>query len=93
MEKYLISFGIGQSLTHTVEECKNIEEAENIGWSESAQEYDSMAGMHGLRTREEIMEEEECDEIEADMTYREERESELDYSAELYDEDKHKDYL
>ena len=49
--------------------------------------------MHGLRTADEIMEEDEVDNEEAEMIYNEERDSWLEYSAEKYDTAKHDELL
>jgi len=65
------------------------EDAEREAYQKSIEEYDSYEGSNGLRTMEEIMEEDDLDEDDAQMTYNDERESWLDYYVELYDPEKH----
>lgn len=55
------------------------EEAEDYAYQAAIEEYESHEGSHGLRTLEEIMEEEGYDEEEAQELYNDERESWLDY--------------
>lgn len=58
------------------------ETAENLAYELACDEYESYAGLHGLRDYDQIMEEEECDEVTAEEIFREERESWLDYWVE-----------
>lgn len=64
-------------------------EAESEAYRLSVEEYDNYDGMHGLRSLEDIMEEDEVSEEDAQYTYDEERENWLDYYVEPYDSDKH----
>jgi len=93
MKQYLIGYGVNRIESYFVAEYKDLEAAELDAWREACEDYDGMAGLHGIRTEEEIMEEDELDEADADITYMEERENQIDYEAVLYDEEKHKDYL
>jgi hypothetical protein len=61
--------------------AKTLEEAELEAYERACELYESYEGMYGLRTAEEIMEEDDCSEDEAIMTYEEERESWLDYDV------------
>jgi hypothetical protein len=87
MKKYKISYGLGGGFGGATEddeiyEFENEEEAMRFAWEKACEEYGSYAGMYGLRTVEEIMEEENTDEETALENYAEERESWLDYDAE-----------
>lgn len=53
----------------------------------SIEEYQSMEGMHGLKSVAEIMEEDGLDAEEAQSAYDEEMESWLDYTAEQLSDD------
>jgi hypothetical protein len=84
MKKYKIWYGLGGGFGGANEddeiyEFENEEEAEQFAWEKAAEEYDDMAGLHGLRSIEEIMEEDEVDEEEAEGIYKDDRESWLDY--------------
>lgn len=63
-------------------EAENEEEASNIAWECACNEYESYSGMYGLRSVDQIMEEDEVDEKEAEEIYNNERESWLDYEVE-----------
>ncbi len=95
--EYLIKFGLnggfGGASQAKVIDCENIEQAESEAREEACQYYEGYEGSSGLRTSDEIMEEDDLDEESAEEQYREEREGWLEYSAELYDEEKHKDLL
>jgi hypothetical protein len=90
--KWFISYGLGGGFggadNHEVIDADNQEQAEEYAYEMACQEYDSYAGLHGLRDLEMIMDEDECEEEEAEMTYNVERESWLDYSAEPIDPEK-----
>lgn len=62
-------------------DCNNLEEAESTAYQAACDEYDNYEGLHGLRTVEQIMEEDELSEEEAEEEWREEREGWLDYEA------------
>lgn len=56
-------------------------QAEKEAWLAAIEEYESYEGLHGLRTVDEIMDEDEVDEEEAQEIYNEEREGWLDYEV------------
>ena len=64
-------------------------EAESHAYQLAVEEYESYVGLHGLRTTDQIMEEDDIeDESEAESIYNEEMEGWLDYWVEPYDENK-----
>jgi len=93
LNKWFITHGCGFGEVTEVIDAKSHEEAERTAYLKSVEDYESYEGLHGIRTREEIMEEEGVDEEEADGIYTDERENSLDYSAELYVPEKHDDLL
>ena len=76
--------GFGGGNNYEVIETENLEYAEKWAFENACQDYESYEGMYGLRTVEQIMEEEECKEEDALIAYEEERESWLDYYAVPY---------
>lgn len=86
MPKFKIQWGLGGGFGGLGEceiiEAENEDAASVEAWQNACEEYDSMVGMHGLRSVEEIMEEEGFSEYDAQMTYADERESWLDYFVE-----------
>ncbi len=62
-------------------EAKDLDKAMGIAYEQSCQVYESYEGLHGLRGVFEIMEEDNCSEEDAEITWRDERESWLDYEA------------
>jgi len=62
--------------------AKDIDDAFSQAWLLACEEYDSYAGLHGLRDVEQIIEEDGASEDEAQEIYIEERESWIDYEAE-----------
>jgi hypothetical protein len=78
---YGISGGFGGAQNFEVIEAENEEAANTYAWEQACEYYESYVGNYGLRTVEQIMEEESCEEEEAVQEYSEERESWLDYSA------------
>jgi len=90
MKKFAIKYGLGggfggiENKGEEIIEAKNEDEANNYAYEMACQEYDSYAGLHGLRDIEQIMEEDGIeDENEAEQVYNEERESWLDYDVKL----------
>lgn len=63
-------------------EAEDLDEANTIAWQNACEEYDSYLGMHGIRDIDEIMEEDDCDEEEAEAERNEDRESWIEYEAE-----------
>lgn len=95
--KWFISYGLGGGFggadNFEVIEATNDEEASRYAWQVACDNYESYEGMGGLRTVQEIMEEEGYDEDEAYQQWEEEREGWLDYDAVPYDPEKHDEYL
>jgi hypothetical protein len=81
--RYALSGGFGGCERADWEEveCKDLQAAEEAAYQGACEEYDQYEGLHGLRTVEEIMEEDEVSEKEAEEIYQEERESWLDYEV------------
>ena len=74
--------GFGGKKNFEVIEANSLEDAEKRAWKNACDEYESYAGMYGLRDINQIMEEDGIeDENEANEVFEEERESWLDYSA------------
>lgn len=68
--------------------CKNESQAMNIAWQNAVEAYETYEGSNGLRTVDDILEEEDVDIDEANSIYFDERESWLDYECEeITDED------
>lgn len=86
--KFRILHGLGGGFgggDYEVVECKSQEEADSYAYEAACDDYESYAGMHGLRDTNQIMEDEDIDdEDEAWEIYREERESWIVYDAEPY---------
>ena len=83
---FIIGSGLGGSFggqrNFEVIEANSLEDAEEWAWENACDEYESYAGMYGLRDINQIIEEEEIeDEDEANEAYEEERGSWLVYSA------------
>lgn len=89
MEKYKVYAGLGGSFGGAdyidTLEFENHDKAMEFAHQVACEKYEDYAGLYGLRTVEEIMEQDETDEEEAIMIYNEERESWLDYNAKLDD--------
>jgi hypothetical protein len=88
MIKFAIRYGLGGGFggikykDEEIIDAKNEDEANTYAYEMACQEYDSYAGLHGLRDIEQIMEEDNIeDEDEAEQIYNEERESWLDYDV------------
>lgn len=82
---YGLGGGFGGARNFEVIQVDDIEAAEKWAWEAACEEYENYEGMHGLRSIDEIMKEEEIeDEKEAEQVYNEERENWLDYSAKPY---------
>ena len=83
---FIIGSGLGGSFggqrSFEVIEANSLEDAEKWALENACDEYESYAGMYGLRDLSQIMEEDEIEnEDEAIEVYEEERENWLDYSA------------
>lgn len=73
--------GFGGIRDFEVIEAETEEAAYKFAWEQACECYESYVGSYGLRTIEEIMEEEGYSEEGAEEQYNEEREGWLDYSA------------
>ena len=95
MSKFNIYAGLGGSFGGasfiTTEEFKDENEAWEYAYECAVEIYESYAGYHGIRTVEDIMDEEEVDEFEATEIYQEEIEGWVDYYAILTEEDENRD--
>lgn len=90
-----LSGGFGGAQNYEVIKANSLEEANKESYQRAIDEYEQYEGMHGLRSVDDIMEEDGVDYDEAEEIYNEEREGWLDYSAEPYSkelEKKVKDY-
>lgn len=89
MKKYAIFYGLGGGFGGAY--CKEIEEFETEDQAldhaeeQAKEEYQSYEGLHGLRSQQEIMDEDGLTEEEADQAYEDEMDSWLDYWVEEYD--------
>ena len=84
MKTYYIQHGLigsfgGEANEWEVYEANSWQEAENYAYELACEDYESYEGMYGLRTVNDIMEEEGLTEDEAYDSYLEERESWLHY--------------
>jgi hypothetical protein len=88
---YGLSGGFGGIQSYEVVEAYSYEDAESMARLRSVEEYESHVGSGGLREVDEIMEDDDVDEQEAEMIYRDEMESWLDYSTEEYTDERYKE--
>jgi Mg2+/Co2+ transporter CorC len=89
--KFKIEYGLGGGFNDVRTEIMNFKsekEAVDAAYQMAIEVYQEYEGLHGLRTIEDIMDEEGVDEEEAEEIYREERENWLDYGAEPVAESK-----
>lgn len=63
-------------------ECANLEEATNLAYEYALEEFDSYAGLHGVKDFDECLEEADGDELLAEDIYREVFETWVVYYAE-----------
>jgi hypothetical protein len=84
MKEYAIYCGLGGGFggarfSH-IQQFKSYEEALEYAWELACEEYEGMAGLHGLKDIDEIMHEEDIDDYdEAYEIFCDERESWVDY--------------
>jgi hypothetical protein len=86
MNQYKITFGTVNAVEEEIIEATSLEQATEIAYEYACEDYESYAGLHGLRDIGDIMEEDGVNENEAEEIYLEERESWLYFDAEPYDE-------
>lgn len=77
--------GFGGATYQQTIECKDEQTALDWAYEDACQEYESYAGLHGLRDIDDIIEEDGVDEDGACEIYEEEREGWLDYWVEETD--------
>ena len=71
--------GFGGAILIETSEFKNEEEAYDFAYQMAIQEYETYAGLHGLKDYDEILEEYDGDETAADYEYQNEMDIWLDY--------------
>lgn len=85
MTKYMIRYGLGGGFGGAGEwkptDAETLEQAQKWAYEAACAYYEMYNGFHELRNTHQIMDEEECDENEAEEIWRDERESWLDYEA------------
>jgi len=64
-------------------DCQDEDEASEIAFQIAVEEYEMYEGSNGIRTVDDIMNDDDLDEEEAEQVYYDERESWLDYEYEL----------
>jgi len=81
--RYALNGGFGGTENKEWEDsnASTLDEAEKDAYNHACEEYDGYDGMHGLRSTEDIMEEDEVNEDEAQDIWLDEREEWLDYEA------------
>jgi len=82
--RYALGGGFGGCEMQEWEDCpeaKTEDQARDIAYEMACQEYESYDGLYGLRSVDEIKEEDELEQEEAEQSWLEERESWLDYEA------------
>lgn len=82
--RYALGGGFGgiQNKDWETIEAEDEEEASQIAFEKACEEYERYSGMYGLRSVDQIMEQDEVDEEEAEEIYNNERDSWLDYEVE-----------
>ena len=90
-KKRVIFYGtVNEPIIELIEGEVTEDEANDIAYQSAIDDYESYEGMYGLRTIEDIMEEDDIEDFdEAEQMYQNERESWLNYSTEEYDPEKH----
>ena len=79
--------GLGEATLVDFGYFEDEEDALFSAYDLACQMYDDIAGLHGIRDIEQIMEEDEVDWYEADNIYNEERENHIDYYVKEVSED------
>ena len=87
--KYVITYGCGCGDEKMVINAKNLDEATSYAYNQAIENYETYEGYHGIPDIEEVCEDQGIEDTaseEAEIAYREERESWLQYSVEEFDE-------
>jgi reverse gyrase len=79
-----LSGGFGGIHNYEVIKADSLEAAEKDAYYRAIDEYESYSGHHGLRSVDDIIDEDDVDSDEAEEIYNEEREGWLDYVAKPY---------
>ena len=86
---YSIFSGLGggfNSLSFTEKFEGSYEDAMRLAEQKAIEEYESYVGLHGLRTVDDIMEEDDVDQEIAEEIYNEEMQSWIDFYVKEYEE-------
>lgn len=86
-----LSGGFGGIQNYEVVKGPSLSWADKESYNRAVDEYESYVGMHGLRSVEDIMEEDGVDEDEANEVYNEEMEGWLDYVSMPYSKESEKE--
>ena len=81
---YGLSGGFGGIRDYEVIRTIDLEDANKWAYDQACDIYESYSGMHGLSSMSEIMEENDCDEEEAQEIYNDERDSWIESLAVPY---------
>jgi hypothetical protein len=94
-KKWVAYFGsVNKPIPQLLDDEMTQEQAEQEAYQLAIDDFETYEGLHGTRTTEDIMEEDEIDDYdEAYEIYNEERESWLNYWVEEYEPEKHDDEL
>ena len=104
MAYFKITYGCGCGDNEDYLEFQNDTEATEYAYQKAIEDYESFEGLHGIRSMRDIAEEDfgldldeldynTADWIDVETTYFDERESQLDYSAEEITEEEYKEYM
>lgn len=104
MAFYKITYGCGCGDNEEYMIFNSEEEANSYAYEKAVEDYESYEGLHGIRGMREIAEEDfdldldeldynTADWIDVETTYIEERENQLDYSAEEISEEEYREYM
>ena len=104
MAYFKINYGCGCCDNEDYLEFENEEAALSYAYQQAVEDYESFEGLHGIRGMREIAEEDfdldfdeldynTADWIDVETTYFDERENQLDYSAEEISEEEYREYV
>lgn len=84
---YGLNGGFGGAINCQVDDCDSKEEAEDNARQLAYEDFEGYNGMYGLKTVEEIMEDEDCDEDYAQTLWTDGREDWIEYGVKPCDSD------